>query len=503
MISLYGRKVLLALRDTKACLLEEIAKKARLEVDQVRKAVEELKEKGLVVEEIKKLKKIRIGRKLIELNLKLPERSLVDFIREKGGEVDLNSVFLQSEIPSEDIRAAIGKALEKKWIEIIKQENRTVLRITEGAVEESPEEKLLNKLKLGEIDVSLLNEEDKRALERLKKRPGFVEEEEIEIRKIGITKKGLKEASKIRVIETVSSLTPQLIKSGMWKGVIFEEYDLNVKSYPIYPGRRHPLVEVIQEIREIFISLGFEETDDPFVQLAFWNFDALFQPQDHPARDMQDTFYLEYPSRGEIKERELIERIKDTHENGWITGSTGWGGRWSLDEAKKLVLRTHTTAATVKEVYRTGNKPRKVFIVGRVFRNEKMDYKHSAEFHQVDGIVIDRNANIRQLMGILTEFYKRLGLRRVKFMPSFFPYTEPSIQTSVYVEKLNDWVELAGMGIFRPEVTRPLGVEWPVLAWGCGIERIVMIRYDIDDIRLLYRGDLGWLRRRPIRRPFS
>ncbi|HID72316.1 TPA: phenylalanine--tRNA ligase subunit alpha, partial [Candidatus Micrarchaeota archaeon] len=174
----------------------------------------------------------------------------------------------------------------------------------------------------------------------------------------------------------------------------------------------------------------------------------------------------------------------------------GWGGTWSLEEARRLVMRTHTTAVSVRKLYEVGNREGYYFAIGRVFRNEKPDFKHTAEFYQVDGIVINKRANIRQLMGILQEFYRRLGLRRVRFWPSYFPYTEPSIQTSVYVEKLNNWVELCGMGIFRPEVTRPLGVEYPVLAWGAGLERIAMIRHDIDDIRELYHNRLSLLRGR-------
>ena len=334
------------------------------------------------------------------------------------------------------------------------------------------------------------------------KRPGLIKKtERVEIGEIRLTGRGRSLLSELPE-EGTSLLTPELLRWGRWRGVKFEPYDLEAPSYKAFPGRRHPLREVIEEVREIFVSLGFEEVEEPLVQLAFWNFDALFQPQDHPARDMQDTFYIEGTLEDSLEE-EIVRNVKLTHENGWTTGSRGWGGCWSIEEARKLVLRTHTTAVTVKALYENGDRPRRVFTIGSVFRNEKMDYKHSVEFHQVDGIVVEERANIRQLMGILTEFYRRLGMKRVKFMPSYFPYTEPSIQTSVYVEKLGDWVELAGMGIFRPEVTRPLGVTWPVLAWGCGIERIVMIRYDVEDIREFYRSDLGFLRRIPMRKPFG
>ena len=185
--------------------------------------------------------------------------------------------------------------------------------------------------------------------------------------------------------------------------------------------------------------------------------------------------------------------------NGWKTGSTGWGGNWNISEASKPVLRTHTTVRTIKNLYEKGDIPQKSFLIGNVFRNEKVTYKNTSEFHQIDGVVIDQSTTLRQLMGIVKHFYSKLGLNEVKFWPSYFPYTEPSIQGSAYVKKLGRWVELCGMGVFRPEVTLPLGIKSPVLAWGGGVERIAMLRYDLNDIRDFYKNDLGFLRRSPKR----
>ena len=134
------------------------------------------------------------------------------------------------------------------------------------------------------------------------------------------------------------------------------------------------------------------------------------------------------------------------------------------------------------------------FSVGRVFRNEKLSYKHLVEFHQVEGVATDRKLSLRKLIGLQKEFYARMGITRIKFWPTFFPYTEPSLQSMVYNEKLGKWVELFGMGIFRPEVTKPLGIENPVLAWGGGLERIAMLRFGLDDVRELYSNKLSWLR---------
>jgi phenylalanyl-tRNA synthetase alpha chain len=135
--------------------------------------------------------------------------------------------------------------------------------------------------------------------------------------------------------------------------------------------------------------------------------------------------------------------------------------------------------------------------VGKVFRNEKVSYKHLVEFHQVEGVATAPNASLRELMGLQKEFYSKMGIKRIKFWPTFFPYTEPSLQSMVYNERLKKWVELFGMGIFRPEVTTPLGIKTPVLAWGGGLERIAMLRFGLDDVRELYGNKLGWLRSVP------
>ncbi|RME75966.1 MAG: phenylalanine--tRNA ligase subunit alpha, partial [Planctomycetota bacterium] len=214
--------------------------------------------------------------------------------------------------------------------------------------------------------------------------------------------------------------------------------------------------------------------------------------------DMQDTFYLERPAKGTLPDLELVKKIKSTHEKGWKTGSTGWGYQWKEEEAQRLVLRTHTTASTVRALAENPNPPRKVFCVGRVFRNETISYKHLPEFHQVDGIIIDKDASFATLLGTLREFYRKMGFQEVKFKPAFFPYTEPSAEVFVWMEQKKAWIELGGSGIFRPEVTEPLGCKYPVLAWGLGLERLAMLRYNLSDIRELYWSKVDWLKEVPL-----
>lgn len=368
----------------------------------------------------------------------------------------------------------------------------------QGPLAEDANEKLLHLLnKQGEVPTESLEESLQDAVEMLKKRK-LIEINEKTIRELALTDLGWERIKKgIRIVEEVSQLTPELIITGKWKTTKLRKFDVTASGPQVYPGKIHPLREIIQRAREIFLEMGFTEIRGPLVETAFWNFDALFQPQDHPAREMMDTFYLSYPKKGWLPAKSIVEKVAKTHEDGWTTGSKGWGYKWSADEARKLVLRTHTTSETIQFLSRHKMPPVKVFSVDRVYRNERVDYKHLAEFHQIEGIVMAKGVTLRDLMGTLKTFYTKLGLKKIQFWPSYFPYTEPSAQATVYVPKLKAWIELCGMGMFRPEVLSPMGIEHPVLAWGGGLERLALLELEVDDVRLPYKNNLGWIRRTP------
>jgi len=223
----------------------------------------------------------------------------------------------------------------------------------------------------------------------------------------------------------------------------------------------------------------------------FLNFDALFQPQDHPAREMQDTFHL--ATECDLPEG-YIKPVKEMHESG--SGiSRGWGGKWSEDIARKQVLRTHTTAVTIKYLADHPDEPVKAFCIDRAYRREAIDPTHTPEFEQLEGVVMDKGVSFNHLLGCLTEFYHRMGFDEVRFRPGYFPYTEPSVEPEVYIESRGKWVELGGAGVFRKEVTLPLGIKYPVLAWGLGVSRVAMLRLGLKDLRELYQSDIDWLRK--------
>ena len=295
---------------------------------------------------------------------------------------------------------------------------------------------------------------------------------------------------------TVGDITPDLLQQReAWEAAEFRRFDVTLPSATPRMGRTHPMQALIERIRTIFLEMGFSELVDDYVQTAGWNMDALFIPQDHPAREMQDTFYLDAPASLPI-EQEHLDQWRAIHEHGGDTGSRGWGGSFSDGIAQRGLLRTHTTVNTIQHLARNPTTPCRVFSVDRVFRKEAIDRTHLPEFHQIEGIIMEEGADLPMLVTTLRTFYAKMGYPEVRVRPAYFPYTEPSLE--VEVRWRGKWLELGGAGIFRPEVTEPLGRMAPVCAWGMGLERLAMLVLGLDDIRQLYISDLAWLRDQPM-----
>ena len=291
----------------------------------------------------------------------------------------------------------------------------------------------------------------------------------------------------------VGELTPKILKTASWKNHAFRHYNVaDEVPLPVF-GRLHPLQVTLERVRNAFLRMGFTELRGGFVESSFWCFDALFQPQDHPARELADTFFMKEPVECSLPEKSLVDRVKGAHETG-VCGSCGWEYSWNEGIARLPVLRTHTTSVSARAL--EGAKPPiKVFTIDKAFRNEALDYKHLMELHQVDGIVFEENVTFKHLLGYLKEFFRIMGFEKVRFRPAYFPYTEMSVEPEVFIPEKNEWMELGGSGIFRPEVVEPLtGIDAPVLAWGLGLERLAMLTFGVENIRKLYTNDLSWLR---------
>jgi len=438
---------------------EALAGATGLGIDQVRRGTEWLRHKGLATVEESLARTVELGEAgAAAAREGLPERRLAEMLLD--GPVALRDAGSRL---GEELGPAMGAARAHGWVSA---GDREVSLAGKGPPPPSPEESLLRELAargtMAESDVA-----DRAALAALTRRPGLVSVSESATRRVAPTREGAEAAA----------------GGAQGGGAI----DVEADAPAAYPARAHPLREAIAEVREAFVTLGFSEVTGELCQPCFWNFDALFTPQDHPAREMQDTFYLEGMSHTRFASAQAISAVSAEHK-------AHWGPAWSPAESRRSVLRTHTTCVTLRHLADARPERARAFALGSVFRNEKVSYKHLVEFNQVEGVVVGPDATLRGLMGIQAEFYRRMGMERVKFWPTFFPYTEPSLQSMVYSESLGKWIELFGMGILRPEVTRPLGIRGRVLAWGGGIERIAMLRSGLSDVRELYANRLAWLR---------
>ncbi|KAJ2157877.1 Phenylalanyl-tRNA synthetase, beta subunit, cytoplasmic [Coemansia sp. RSA 552] len=300
-----------------------------------------------------------------------------------------------------------------------------------------------------------------------------------------------------------TDLTLEMLQSGAWKNMEFKKF--NFDSLGVRPGggHLHPLMKVREEFRQIFFETGFTEMPtNYFVDSSFWNFDALFVPQQHPARDLQDTFFVKDPKAANSLPA-FWETVKDVHEKGGY-GSIGYRYKWSEDEARKLVLRTHTTTVSASMLHKLAQepyRPAKYFSIDRVYRNEAVDAKHLAEFHQVEGVIADRNMSLGSLIDFLDVFFTKMGMPNLRFKPTYNPYTEPSMEIFSYHEGLGEWMEIGNSGMFRPEMLRPLGLDEDikVAGFGLSLERPTMIKYGFSNIRSLvgHKVDLAMIETNP------
>lgn len=424
----------------------------------VHRAAMELEEKGVIDysrEEQLERKISEEGEKVIREGS--PEYRLLERLKEESP-VEL------SELHDLDLDVALGKAREKDWVRI----SRGEAEITEKGSENDSDpvrEMLENRDFTGELE-----------------------------------ERGLVETStqKKRLLELVEEVNLQEVEV---------KFDVEARVRTPRTGKKHFYRQIIDYARQKWVEMGFKEMKGDFIVPSLLNFDALYTPQDHPARELQDTFFMKKPEKADISGYgEKVNRIRETHENGWETGSRGWNYEWSEEEARRNVLRTHTTAASAKTLHQIDIEgeelPVKYFKISRNFRNETVDRFHLAEFIQTEGIVVGEDLNYRHLKGYIGEFFKKMGYEEFRLVPSYYPYTELSTEVQVWDEEDREWVGLGGSGLFRPEVVKPLlGREVTVLAWGLGFGRIAMKSSGIEDIRELYRNDIEILEETPVWRP--
>ncbi|MBT4540338.1 phenylalanine--tRNA ligase subunit alpha [Candidatus Woesearchaeota archaeon] len=481
--------------------LNKIIEKTKLPLAGVMRAFQWLENKEIVKIEEDAREVLQLDKTGKEAASKgLPEKRFIQAIKDKA--MNLDEIAKKAKLQRDEVNACIGILKRKVAIDIKRDGKEMIISITEHGKKllnkESLEELFLKRLLSEEINLEELKDEEKFVLDNFKKRKEFVIIQKVRTFRAKLTKLGEKVAkSGIDNIKVVDRLTPEMLKTGKWKGKTFRRYDVKINVPQISGGKRHFVNQAIEYAQRIWLDMGFKEMTGPMLTTSFWNFDALFTAQDHPVRELQDTYYIKDPEKGNLPNKKLVEQVKAVHENGGTTGSRGWRYNWNKEDAKRNVLRTHTTCLSAKTLaeLKESEMPAKFFSVGKCFRNETLDWSHLFEFNQTEGIVIDENANLKHLMGYLREFAKKMGFPKVRFRPAYFPYTEPSLEGDVYDPVHEKWIEFIAAGIFRPEVVKPLlGRDVPVLAWGPGLDRMITSAYKIKDIRDLYRNDLKQLK---------
>jgi len=412
----------------------------------------------------------------------LPERKLIKHLT-KLKAIRFEDAQKRIGLNKEELAAALG-ALKKKLIIAIAN-GRIILKVsTEKANKETLEERFFGILP---VEVSALTPENKYAYQELRRRKEIIEIRRNVIISAQITDTGKRILQSLPKEKLIETMTPELLKGDDWKKRKFKRYDVSIRVPEIYGGKRQAYYTFLSSARRELVRLGFKEMKGPTVESEFWNFDALFQPQFHVARDWTSTYYTKNVS-AELPKKSIVEAVKRQHE-------TSWKYKWQLEKAKKAILRPQGTCMSARMLTLKPEIPGKYFALARCYRPDVIDSTHLAEFNQLEGIILDKKINFKHLLGTLKQFAESFtGNSEIRFVPDYYPFTEPSVELNVKHPKLG-WIEIGGAGIFREEVTKPLGIDVPVIAWGLGIDRLAMFKLNVKDIRNLFSQDLEWMRR--------
>ncbi|MDE1855534.1 MAG: phenylalanine--tRNA ligase subunit alpha [Candidatus Micrarchaeota archaeon] len=483
--------VLSALKEKGRLSFDKLLDAAALGKDEARWAIANLVQQGLVDTTVSGEYEVKFSKEGEEYAKKgLPETALLEKLENKQAKLE--------EFSSQIDQIGINWAKRKGLVEISGKNLRLTekgKKISKGGLETEIVLKALYKDKNDYSkykDSEAARELEQRKLIEVRSRPNISE--------IQITKQGIFAlAREKQAEEAIESLDRSMIASRAWAGKKFKPYDVSAPVEPAYAASRHTVRRIVSDIRSAYIGLGFSEISGPIVEPAFWVFDYLFVPQDHPARDVQDTFFLSKPRTLPVHDKSLEERIRKEHE-------AAWHSEWSSEFASRAILRTHTTSVTGRYIHSTISAmlahergfepPIKLFTVGRVFRNENLDYKHLADFYMTDGIVVGKNLTLAHLFDILSRIYGSVGVR-IRFKPAYFPFVEPGVE--VHVWQNGQWLELGGAGIIRREVSGVDRKDISVLAWGLGVERIALVKdSSIGSIVDLYNSSAGKLRERRV-----
>lgn len=460
--------------------LKEISEKAGIHIDSVRRALGWLSGKGLVSVGKPQNMIILSERGIEALEMGVPARRLSRALESLGGKAPLKELMAKSGMQKSEFNAALGTAKRRNWVVF----NKGEIELTGLEKEKLEVEKILGKT------TELMKKFHENGIPARE----LSEEEITELEKNGFAKK--------KLIEMASGTKAEINASGLKAlGIAAStkarSYNVTGKVPELLIGKKQPYVRFLEQIRRKLVAMGFTEMETPYIVQEFYNFDVLFQPQNHPARTWASTYHLKQPRTGKLPDKKSVKAVKEAHEFGAKTGSRGWGYKWSEEIAKKLMPTAHGTAHSARQLVKGIDVPGKYFSIARCYRPDTVDRTHLIEFNQLEGIIAG-SFSFKHLLGMLKEFAEEIAhAKDVKFYPDYYPFTSPSVQLSALHPEMG-WVEFGGAGMFRPEMLEPLGIKEQVLAWGLGIDRLAMFKLGISDIRELFSKDLDWLRKAPV-----
>jgi phenylalanyl-tRNA synthetase alpha chain len=443
-----------------------------------------------------------MGRAVAKIGL--PESRIITYLKDNGPQM-LPKIAEALAIENKDVGSAFGQ-LSKDGV--LKMNDEKKAEYTGAAVPAriSVAQSLFKKAAVaenGQLDQANLSKEEQDVIGTFAKKRGTADspfkivERETVVYKLNAAFNKVVEALKNAGItgNEIGEVTPKMLASGEWKNGTFRGYNIGIPPARIIPGRTNPYVQFLESVKDKLCSLGFQEFDGPLVETEFWNGDALFMPQFHAARDIHDVYRLKNPTHAKKIEEPWLSNVTKTHENGGDTGSRGWNYTFDNEFTRRLVLRSQGTVLSAHQLH-SAEVPGKYFGIARCFRYDKVDATHLSDFYQTEGIVLGNDVNLRTLLGFLEMFAKEIaGATEVKYVPGYFPFTEPSVEVHIKHPVLG-WFELGGAGIFRPEVTKTMGVDVPVLAWGMGIDRMALMALGLNDLRELFDEDIEEVRLR-------
>ena len=497
-------KVLLSYSDSDELTAERLQKELEYKEGHANQAFSWLSGKGLL-ELVRKEQHIYfeltdLGRSYAEKGT--PEQRIVAFLTESGAHT-LPEIAKALQLENKDVGSAFGQ-LSKDGVAAMNSEKKASVTGAPFPERVTITASLLKKaVQTGILDKTTLSDTESAVIQSLAKKRGAADAPfrltERETAVYRLSAKAADVAAALRQAgvtgNELGAVTSQMLISGSWKQGTFRGYNISVPPARIIPGRTNPYVSFLESVKDKLCSLGCEEFDGPLVETEFWNSDALFMPQFHAARDIHDAYYVKNPTHAKWIDEPFLSNVAAAHENGGNTGSRGWNYSFDRDFTRRLILRSQGTVLSAHQLA-TAKIPGKYFGIARCFRYDKVDATHLSDFYQTEGIVLGEEVNLKTLLGFLEMFAVEIaGATDVKYVPGYFPFTEPSIEVHIKHPVLG-WFELGGSGIFRPEVTKAMGVNVPVLAWGIGIDRMALMALGLNDLRELFSYDIEQVRLR-------